>query len=128
MINHTTILIIEDEPSLLNLLVRVVQTMTPSSYILTAADGEEGLRKARQSQPDLIITDLAMPKINGYQLVRCLRQEITGKPVLIIGIDGDDPTNGYTGPFRELCDRFLIKPFMPSQLAQTITLLEQFKG
>src|SRR5580765_8519705 len=52
--------------------------------VLEAADGEEGLQIARQSQPDLIITDIKMPRMDGYEFVDLLRQDakIAATPVI----------------------------------------------
>jgi CheY-like chemotaxis protein len=115
-----TILIVEDMPEILELIIRITRDILPSAQLLTADNGEEGLSKARQQRPDLIITGLTMPKMNGLRMVRLLRQEDWGYRVPIIGLSGNDPYKFSTLAFRRVCDRFLNKPFLSYQLRQTI--------
>ncbi|MEO1256651.1 MAG: response regulator [Bacteroidota bacterium] len=68
------ILIIEDEP---NLLSEIAEQLTFEDYqTLTASNGEEGLQRIREHHLDLIITDIAMPKLDGIDVVQAVRQNL----------------------------------------------------
>jgi len=67
------ILIIDDEEDLVALLREELEAR--GHAVLTAADGEEGVRQARK-QPDLIILDIMMPNLNGYEVCRAIRDEV----------------------------------------------------
>ncbi|MBI1879615.1 MAG: response regulator [Chloroflexi bacterium] len=121
MVNLTSILVIDDDPLILSVMLQVLaRAVTPSTNILTAYDGEEGLRIARQAQPDIIITDLMMPRMDGYELVQLLRSEETNSQARIIGVTSSGAMDGRTKAFRTLCDSFLNKPFMPNELIEKL--------
>ena len=124
MVNLTTILIVDDDPLILTVIVQVIaRAVAPSTHILTAYNGEDGLRKALEVQPDLIITDLMMPKMDGYEMVQLLRREQTGNRARIIGVSSSGALDARTKAFRTMCDTFLTKPFMPNELVEKLNCL-----
>ena len=82
MENKNKILIVEDEGSLRSVLRD--KFVLEGFSILEAKDGEEGLKIALQEHPDLILLDLLMPKMNGIEMAKKLRQDDWGKNVKII--------------------------------------------
>jgi CheY-like chemotaxis protein len=108
------ILIVDDDPWIL----RMVSTLLEKrGYgIVTAGDGEEGLMRADQLKPDLIITDVMMPKLDGWALVRALRSraEFALIPVIFLTALGgeEDRIRG----FRLGADDYLPKPFRFEEL------------
>jgi CheY-like chemotaxis protein len=72
-----------------------------------AADGEEALRKATEHPPDIIVTDVVMPRMNGHETVRRLREDHRTCQIPVIVCSGEDPPSGtnYTPP-----DALLPKP------------------
>lgn len=124
MVNLTTVLIVDDDPLILTIMLQVLgRAVTPTTNILTAYNGEEGLRLALQMRPELIITDLMMPKMDGYELVQSLRQEDTTTQARIIGVSSSGAMDARTKAFRTMCDSFLNKPFMPNELIEKVTRL-----
>jgi two-component system alkaline phosphatase synthesis response regulator PhoP len=115
-----TVLIVEDIPVVRKLLLRIAQQLLPASQVITANNGEEGFLRACIARPDLIITGLAMPQMNGFEMVRLLRREKIGNTALVIGLSGNDPHQSLTRAFRESCDEFLAKPFAPGELQAKI--------
>src|SRR5438270_6773986 len=108
------VLIVDDDPWIL----RMVSTLLEKRgyAIATAGDGEEGLMRADQLRPDLIITDVMMPKLDGWALVRALRSrpELAITPVIFLTALGgeDDRIKG----FRLGADDYLPKPFRFEEL------------
>lgn len=83
------VLIVEDNESYLNILS---QKFTHEEYgVITAKDGADGLKKANDNQPDIILIDLLLPKMNGIQIMEELRQSDWGKHVPLIILTNLNP-------------------------------------
>ena len=122
MTNQTTILIVDDDPLIITVISRIIARVTLSPLrILTASNGEEGLRKALQDRPDLIIADLIMPRMDGYDMIKSLRQNECGNRVPIVGISATQSSaNARSEEFHRLCDSFVLKPFVPNELLEKL--------
>ncbi len=113
------ILIVDDDPWIL----RMVSTLLEKRgyKILTAADGEEGLFRADQMRPDLIISDVMMPKMDGWAMIKALRSrpEFGIVPVIFLTALGgeEDRMKG----FRLGADDYLPKPFRFEDLDHRVT-------
>lgn len=110
-----TILVVDDEPAVTELLV---YNLRKSGYeTLTAADGREALRLARQNQPDLILLDLMLPEIDGLEVCRELRKT-SNVPILMLTAQGEE-IDRVVG--LELgADDYLAKPFSVRELLARI--------
>jgi signal transduction histidine kinase len=109
------ILHIEDD-SANRLLVR--KLLTPAGFeVVDAADGVEGIRKALSDQPDLVLVDIAVPGLDGYEVTLRLRAEAHLKhvPIVAITAEGNRETSLAVG-----CDGFLQKPIDARTFADTI--------
>lgn len=115
-----TILIVEDEP---NLLAALQYTLTQEGYTaLTATDGEAGLRMARSMSPDLIILDVMLPILDGFEICRILRRE-SAVPILMLTARSEE-IDRVVG--LEHADDYVTKPFsMPELLARIRNLLRR---
>ena len=115
------ILIVEDDDEIIMLLSN---RLTASGYsVLTAYDGIDGLNKARGEIPDLIILDISLPKMNGYELCRLLKFDEKYKkiPILILTAKGQQ-TDKEIG--REVnADDYVTKPFDAGVLMEKIKAL-----
>ena len=110
--NPANILIIEDDPAIL----RVVKDnfVTRGYRVQTARNGEEGLDAALNGRPDLIILDIMLPKINGFEICRAVRAEKLEMPILMLTAKGqeEDIVRGL-----ELgADDYITKPFSVREL------------
>ena len=87
MADKKRILVVDDEPQI----TRVLRTtLTGSGYeVRTAEDGHSGLRVAREWQPDLVITDVSMPNMDGIELCRLLRAE-SALPIIVLSVKGEE--------------------------------------
>jgi DNA-binding response OmpR family regulator len=104
---HATILIVEDEESIAAVLARRLQKAGFGTD--WAATGEAGLEKARTTAFDLILLDIHLPGISGFDVLEALRQEGRRTPVFIVSADRyvDDRVKGL----RLGADDYLVKPF-----------------
>ena len=103
------ILIVDDEADIIEILQFVLES---NGYeCITAMDGEAGLKLAREANPDLIILDVMMPKINGYKISRLLKYDNKYKDIPILMITArsqevDKIIGEETG-----ADEYITKPF-----------------
>jgi len=81
-----SILVIDDN---LSLQIAFTKILTSAGYhIGTASDGEEGLRLARESIPDLIVLDMLLPKLGGVEVLRALKRDPATKRIPVIALSG----------------------------------------
>jgi DNA-binding response OmpR family regulator len=108
MSTHTkTILIIEDEKDLQEALHT---TLTYEGFeVLTASDGEEGLRVAEESAPDLILLDITMPKLDGIQVLTAMRRTDWGKHMKVIVMTALDDLSKVAEVMDAGGDEYMVK-------------------
>jgi len=94
----------------------VGSTLSPSYNVTTAADGHEGLERALALRPDLIVTDLMMPRLSGEQLVTALRAHsaFNNVPVILLTARDDDALRVQL--LKSGAQDYLSKPFLPQEL------------
>src|SRR3954451_17477623 len=108
------ILVVDDEPDVVQL---IEYNLKGAGYdVITAQDGEEALKKARSSSPDLIILDLMLPQIEGLDVCKILRRDATTADIPIVML-----TAKASEPDRVLglelgADDYVTKPFSPREL------------
>jgi len=120
----TKILVIEDHPEMRRFIAEVLS----SEYsVVTAADGLEGLSIVAAERPDLVVTDLMMPKLGGDELVRRMRAnpELTQLPVLVLSARADDELRLKL--LAELVQDYLVKPFSAGELRARVRNLVTMK-
>jgi DNA-binding response OmpR family regulator len=108
----TRVLIVEDDRAILR---GLKDNLVAESYeVLTAADGEAGYQLIREQKPDLVILDLMLPRMSGYEVCRRLRQEGDTTPILMLTARGEE-TDRVLG--LELgADDYVTKPFSVREL------------
>jgi len=105
------ILIVDDEPSIIEMLS---YNLRRASYdVLIARDGEEALAQARQGQPDLIILDLMLPRLDGLEVCRAVRRE---RDVPIIMLTARDAEIDRVVGLELGADDYVVKPFSVREL------------
>ena len=110
-----TILIVEDDPNTVKL---VGLYLGRDGYrVLSATDGLEGLRLARESRPDLVVLDLMLPRLDGMEVCRVLREE-TKVPIIMLTarVEEEDRLAGLDLG----ADDYVTKPFSPRELAARV--------
>ena len=112
------ILLVDDEPGLRT---AVQAYLNDEGFdVTTALDGEDGFQKATQIIPDVVITDVMMPRCDGYELLKKLRtdERLGGTPVIFLTAKGMtlDRTQGYEAGV----DDYISKPFDPDELVARV--------
>jgi diguanylate cyclase len=114
----TTVLVIEDETSLRENLVNLL--MREGFATIAAANGSDGFHQAKTQSPDLILCDIKMSGINGYEVLELLRQDPDTADVAFIFLSGQvEPAHIRQG-MNLGADDYLLKPFQPKELVQAI--------
>jgi DNA-binding response OmpR family regulator len=107
-----TILIVEDDPAMLR---GLKDNFEFKGYgVLTAADGEEGLNAALNRKPDLILLDIMLPKINGYEVCRLIRKENLTMPIIMLTAKGEE--SDIILGLNLGADDYVTKPFSIKEL------------
>ena len=117
------LLVVDDDPGLL---LAVSETLRAEGYdVKTARRGAEALVVVAQSLPDLIISDIRMPGMDGYQLVKNLRSNPRTRLVPIVFLTAKDETADRIQGFRTGVDAYITKPFEPEELAAVVSAILQ---
>lgn len=111
------ILIVDDRRE--NIVFLANDVLRPQGYeIITAMDGKKGLQKALEEKPDLIITDMRMPKMNGDEMIRALRETGHKVPVILSTFQGSE--RSAVQAFRAGATDYIIKPFTVDEILQAV--------
>ena len=114
-VGRKTVLVIEDDPNTADLVVLYLKN--EGFAALKANDGQKGLALAKRHQPDLVILDLMLPKMDGWEVCRELRKT-SDLPVIMLTARGDevDRVSGLTLG----ADDYVVKPFSPRELVARV--------
>ncbi|BCT94019.1 response regulator [Lysobacter helvus] len=112
------ILIVDDSPSQLMGIRRIVEKLGHEA--LTAEDGAAGVEAAKREIPDLILMDVVMPNLNGFQATRSITREATTKHIPIVLVTTKDQDTDRVWGMRQGAKAYITKPFSESELADMI--------
>lgn len=113
-----SILIVDDSPTELHVFQKLLETN--GFQVETASDGEAGIKKALEILPDLILMDVVMPGINGFQATRKLhREEKTAKIPIVIVTTKDQETDRIWG-LRQGARGYVVKPVSEKELLNCV--------
>lgn len=107
------VLIVEDIDINRDLLVQLLEE---SHDLAVAADGAEGLRLARQWQPDVILLDLSLPKLDGWSVARALRDLPTRSRMVVVALTAHAMTGDEERALASGCDAYVTKPIDEARL------------
>jgi DNA-binding response OmpR family regulator len=119
-----TVLIVEDDPAMLR---GLKDNFEFEGYkVITAADGDAGIKAALAGQPDLVLLDVMLPKVNGYEVCRFIRSEKLTMPILMLTAKGQE--SDIVLGLKLGADDYVTKPFSIKELlARAEVLLRRLK-
>jgi len=117
------ILIVDDSPSQLMGIRRIVEKLGHDA--LTAEDGAAGVEAAKREIPDLILMDVVMPNLNGFQATRSISREPTTKHIPVILVTTKDQDTDRVWGMRQGAKAYITKPFSETELSE---LIAQYLG
>ena len=113
------ILIAEDEEDILELLSTILGDFGDYE-ILCARDGEETLRIARVDNPDIILLDIQLPKLNGYEVCKLVKSDPTMSQTKVLMISGMAQNSDWQKAREAGADSYIIKPFSSIELVEKV--------
>ena len=113
------VLAVDDEPNVLRLIE--IKLSKAGFNVLTASDGEAGLKKAFDEKPDIVLLDVMMPKLDGYSVLEAIKTQMDPAPIVLMltakGQESDVVRGLTTG-----ADDYIIKPFAPRELVSRVNV------
>ncbi len=117
----TTVMVVDDSPTIRAMLVNLL-----SQHGLTVVEAEDGLvakQLLKDSRPDLVITDVVMPNMNGYELCRWVKNELQDVPVILCSTKSEAFDRHWA--MKQGGDAYIIKPFNPEEMMTAVRSLLQ---
>lgn len=115
------ILIVEDEAELVKALQ--IRLHRENFETIVASDGEEGLRKVKEENPDLIVLDIILPRMDGYSLCRSLKGDEKYKHIPVIMLTVKAQQQDIATGYKNGADLYITKPFEIQELLSSIKAL-----
>ena len=112
------ILIVDDSPSQLMGIRRIVEKLGHEA--LTAEDGAAGVDVAKRDLPDLILMDVVMPNLNGFQATRSITRDATTKHIPVVLVTTKDQDTDRVWGMRQGAKAYITKPFSETELSELI--------
>ena len=113
-----TILMVEDSPTELKHMIAVLSSR--GYTIVTAADGDEALAKAASARPDVVLLDVILPKTNGFQVCRQLKQSPATKGIKVLLVTSKTQESDRFWGLKQGADGYLTKPYEAEELTQMV--------
>lgn len=113
----------EDEPGYRSAIQRTLELMPECELVGVASDGQEALELALADPPDVLLTDIGMPRMNGLELIRRLLKREKGVRVVVLTVNEDDDT--IFEAFRAGALGYLLKTSTPQDVIESIRLADR---
>ena len=114
------VLVIDDEPGIIEI---VEANLEGDGFeVISASNGKEGLEKIKNEQPELVVLDVMMPEMDGWEVLRSLEQDeaTAGLPVIMLTAKAAD--EDYIFGLEEGAVEYITKPFLPQELVNRIKI------
>ena len=120
------ILIAEDEPDIRDL-IKFTLNFAGHEVIVTT-NGEEAFEKAKETIPDLIMMDVRMPRMTGYEACKRMKEIHALKPVPVVFLSAKGQDSEIAAGLDAGAVEYILKPFAPDQLSETVNRLLETYG
>ena len=121
MSDKAKILLVDDEPSIVKMVSKRLEV--EGFEVLVAMDGQEGLKKAQAESPELIILDVMLPKLNGYEVCTMLKQDTRYQKIPVLMFTAKAQEKDERLGLECGANAYMRKPFKAQELLETIRTL-----
>lgn len=115
------ILVVDDEAYIVELIQ--VNLEKAGYQVTTAYDGEEAWKKVEEERPDLIVSDVMMPKLDGFGLLKKLKNTMSTKSIPVVMLTAKASDQDVFKGWHFGADEYLTKPFNPAQLVNIVNII-----
>jgi len=115
------VLVVDDDPVIVRLLE--VNFEMEGFDVITAVDGADGVEKARAEQPDIVVSDVMMPKLNGLELAAALKGDEATKHIPVVLLSAKAQVGDIRAGLDAGADDYVTKPFEPLDLIDRVNKL-----
>lgn len=119
MSNQTKVLVAEDEQDIRNLIAFSLEYI--GYKVVQAANGEEAVEKAAEELPHLIMLDVRMPRLNGYEACKKLKSQASTKDIPVVFLSARGQETEIKHGLELGAEEYILKPFAPDELQQRVT-------
>jgi DNA-binding response OmpR family regulator len=116
-----TILVVDDDPVILQLLQ--VNFEMEGFTVITAADGQEGVERTRADRPDIVVSDVMMPRMSGLELVAELKGDPDTAAIPVLLLTAKAQQADISAGLDQGADDYVTKPFEPLELVDRVNRL-----
>lgn len=117
----STVLIVDDSPTVRELLSN--QLKRSGFSVIEAVDGEEAIEKIKADTPDLVVTDIVMPRKNGYELCRWIKNDPQAKHIPVVMCTSKSEEFDVYWGMKQGADAYITKPYHPPDLLDAVKRL-----
>ncbi len=115
------VLVVDDERALVKLIQ--VNLELENFQVATAADGEEALRMLEEERPDLVILDIMMPRLDGWEVLQRMRENSVFRDTPVVVLTARTTDDDIVRGWQLGADEYITKPFSPVALVKTIQMV-----
>jgi two-component system cell cycle response regulator DivK len=112
------ILIVEDSEESVAVLTNILELVLDQHDVIVAGDGHEGIRLAHEYEPDLILMDLSLPKLDGWEVTRSLKRDARFAHVPILAMTAHAMVGDRESALEAGCDDYFAKPIEVDEFVQ----------
>lgn len=116
---HPLVLVAEDERDIRELIVIALEL--EGFNVVEVPNGEEAVKKAKEIKPDLILMDVRMPKMTGYEACKALKAEEATKEIPVVFLSAKGQEAEVNTGLELGAEEYLLKPFAPDELSSRVT-------
>ncbi len=116
------VLVVDDNPQMVELLEAYLEDL-PQVTVLTAGNGEEALEKVAAEMPDLVLLDIMMPRMSGYEVCRRMKSDAATRQIPVIMVTALDELADIERGVEVGSDDFLVKPIKRVELVSRVSTL-----
>lgn len=118
------VLVVDDSKTALMMELQILERST-SYRCVTASDGQEAVEKATEERPDLILMDVVMPRMNGFEACQQMRQQQSTRDIPIVLVTTRGEEHYVEAGFQSGCNDYITKPVVATEL---VALLQSYLG